>query len=47
MWAAQFIKTSPRRWITSAGLGTMGYGLPAAIGAQVAHPRCTSYLYFR
>nr|BDA98774.1 acetohydroxyacid synthase large subunit [Rhodomonas sp. NIES-1730] len=38
MWAAQFIKTSPRRWITSAGLGTMGYGLPAAIGAQVAHP---------
>tara|TARA_B110000261_G_scaffold25549_1_gene27839 strand:+ start:32881 stop:34605 length:1725 start_codon:yes stop_codon:yes gene_type:complete len=38
MWAAQFIKTSPRRWITSAGLGTMGYGLPAAIGVQVAHP---------
>jgi acetolactate synthase-1/2/3 large subunit len=38
MWAAQFIKTSPRRWITSAGLGTMGYGLPAAVGAQVAHP---------
>ena len=38
MWAAQFIKTSSKRWITSAGLGTMGYGLPAAIGAQVAHP---------
>jgi acetolactate synthase-1/2/3 large subunit len=38
MWAAQFIRTSQRRWITSAGLGTMGYGLPAAIGAQVAHP---------
>ena len=38
MWAAQFIKTSPRHWITSAGLGTMGYGLPAAIGAQIAHP---------
>ena len=38
MWAAQFIKTSPRKWVTSAGLGTMGYGLPAAIGVQVAHP---------
>jgi acetolactate synthase-1/2/3 large subunit len=38
MWAAQFVKTSQRKWITSAGLGTMGYGLPAAIGAQVAHP---------
>lgn len=38
MWAAQFIKTSPKHWITSAGLGTMGYGLPAAIGAQIAHP---------
>jgi acetolactate synthase-1/2/3 large subunit len=38
MWAAQFIKTSSKKWITSAGLGTMGYGLPAAIGAQVAHP---------
>ena len=38
MWAAQFIKTSSRRWITSAGLGTMGYGLPAAIGVQTAHP---------
>nr|YP_010337256.1 acetohydroxyacid synthase large subunit [Pseudoerythrocladia kornmannii]QUE28336.1 IlvB [Pseudoerythrocladia kornmannii]UNJ16841.1 acetohydroxyacid synthase large subunit [Pseudoerythrocladia kornmannii] len=38
MWAAQFIKALPRRWISSAGLGTMGYGLPAAIGAQVANP---------
>lgn len=38
MWSAQFLKTSPRRWLSSAGLGTMGYGLPAAIGAQVAHP---------
>ena len=40
MWAAQFIRTSQRRWITSAGLGTMGYGLPAAIGTQIAHPNC-------
>lgn len=38
MWAAQFIRTTQKHWITSAGLGTMGYGLPAAIGAQVAHP---------
>jgi acetolactate synthase I/II/III large subunit len=38
MWAAQFIKAMPRRWISSAGLGTMGYGLPAAIGAKVAMP---------
>ncbi len=39
MWAAQFYHFSkPRRWITSGGLGTMGYGFPAAIGAQVAHP---------
>jgi acetolactate synthase-1/2/3 large subunit len=38
MWAAQFVKTSQRKWLTSAGLGTMGYGLPAAIGAQIAHP---------
>nr|QUE29716.1 IlvB [Erythrotrichia carnea] len=37
MWAAQFIKTMPRRWVSSAGLGTMGFGLPAAIGAQVAY----------
>jgi acetolactate synthase I/II/III large subunit len=39
MWAAQFLKfEQPQRWMTSGGLGTMGYGLPAAIGVQVAHP---------
>ncbi|MEX2649718.1 MAG: acetolactate synthase 3 large subunit [Alphaproteobacteria bacterium] len=39
MWAAQFIKFErPNHWMTSGGLGTMGYGLPAAMGAQVAHP---------
>ena len=39
MWAAQFYKfDEPNRWMTSGGLGTMGYGLPAAIGTQVAHP---------
>jgi acetolactate synthase-1/2/3 large subunit len=39
MWAAQFYGfEAPNRWLTSGGLGTMGYGLPAAIGAQVAHP---------
>ena len=39
MWAAQFYKfEEPNRWLTSGGLGTMGYGLPAAIGAQIAHP---------
>ena len=39
MWAAQFYKfEEPNRWMTSGGLGTMGYGLPAAIGAQIAHP---------
>jgi len=36
MWAAQFLKNGPRRWISSAGLGTMGFGLPAAMGAKVA-----------
>ncbi len=39
MWAAQYYRgRSPRRWITSGGLGTMGFGLPAAIGAQAAFP---------
>ena len=39
MWAAQYFKfEKPNRWMTSGGLGTMGYGLPAAMGAQVAHP---------
>jgi acetolactate synthase I/II/III large subunit len=40
MWAAQYFKfEEPNRWMTSGGLGTMGYGLPAAIGAQLAHPK--------
>jgi len=39
MWAAQFYKfEEPYRWMTSGGLGTMGYGLPAAMGVQIAHP---------
>jgi acetolactate synthase-1/2/3 large subunit len=39
MWAAQYYKfDQPRRWINSGGLGTMGFGLPAAMGVQMAHP---------
>src|SRR6202011_2757698 len=39
MWAAQFFGfEEPHRWMTSGGLGTMGYGLPSAVGVQVAHP---------
>ncbi len=38
MWAAQFLKNKPRHWMSSAGLGTMGYGMPAAMGAKVALP---------
>jgi acetolactate synthase-1/2/3 large subunit len=39
MWAAQYYKfDQPRRWINSGGLGTMGFGLPAAMGVQLAHP---------
>jgi len=39
MWAAQFYRfEQPRHWMTSGGLGTMGYGFPAAMGVQVAHP---------
>ena len=42
MWAAQFYKfDKPRRWINSGGLGTMGFGLPAAMGVQLAHPDST------
>lgn len=44
MWAAQYYHfAKSRRWCTSGGLGTMGYGLPAAIGAQIAHPKAQVY----
>jgi acetolactate synthase-1/2/3 large subunit len=44
MWAAQFYKyDKPRRWLSSGGLGTMGYGFPAAIGAQIACPDKTVF----
>ena len=39
MWAAQFLKfDKPHHWMTSGGLGTMGYGMPSAMGVQIAHP---------
>ncbi|WP_127477797.1 acetolactate synthase 3 catalytic subunit [Sulfurivermis fontis] len=42
MWTAQFYRfDKPRRWINSGGLGTMGFGLPAAMGVQFAHPKAT------
>ncbi len=42
MWAAQFYKfDKPRRWINSGGLGTMGFGLPAAMGVRLANPKAT------
>ena len=42
MWAAQYFGFhQPNRWMTSGGLGTMGYGLPAAVGTQIAHPEST------
>lgn len=42
MWAAQYYRfDKPNRWINSGGLGTMGFGLPAALGVQVAHPDAT------
>jgi acetolactate synthase-1/2/3 large subunit len=46
MWAAQFYRfTQPRQFISSGGLGTMGFGLPAAIGAQIAKPDSTVFLF--
>ncbi len=39
MWAAQYLRNGPRQWISSAGLGTMGFGVPAALGVQIALPK--------
>jgi acetolactate synthase-1/2/3 large subunit len=39
MWSAKLINCEPKKWISSSGLGTMGFGLPAAIGAKVANPK--------
>ena len=48
MWAAQYYDfPEPRRWINSGGLGTMGFGLPAAMGAQVALPGRPGHLHRR
>ena len=48
MWAAQHFKfEQPLRWMTSGGLGTMGYGFPAAIGVQVAHPDALVLVHLR
>jgi acetolactate synthase-1/2/3 large subunit len=38
MWSAQLINCEPKKWVSSSGLGTMGFGLPAAIGTKVANP---------
>ena len=44
MWAAQYYKfNNPRSWVTSGGLGTMGFGFPSAIGAQMGNPDDWSY----
>ena len=48
MWVAQYYKfDKPNRWINSGGLGTMGFGLPAAIGAQLSISKRASYLRYR
>ena len=48
MWAAQFYRfEEPNRWMTSGGLGTMGYGLPAAVGVQMAHPEGAGHRHRR
>jgi acetolactate synthase-1/2/3 large subunit len=39
MWSAQLINCEPKKWVSSSGLGTMGFGLPAAIGTKIANPR--------